>query len=76
MQTMRAKKELALMKLPSGCWAAGIKLKSKLNHNPFYLRQSDHYNRLYDDALTLRYFQRDSTYSSCIYCSSGLLMHF
>lgn len=40
------------MKLPSGCWttaaAAGIKLKAKLNHNPFYLRQSDHYNRLCD----------------------------
>lgn len=37
----RTKKD-ALMKLPAGSWAAGIKLKAKLNHKPFYLRQSDH----------------------------------
>lgn len=33
----QAGKKDALMKLPSGSWAAGIKLKSKLNHKPFYI---------------------------------------
>lgn len=37
-------KKSALMKLPSGRWTAGIKLKSKLNHNPFHSRLSNHCN--------------------------------